>query len=309
MQKVREDDIIKEVKKIEENKLLDLKNDLVFQELFGKQKNSEITGHLISLILEREVKNVNLDLNKRMLGDREDSKTARLDIRAKFNDGEDCDIELQVAPYEQIERRILDYWADMYTSKISSGETYSILRPSISILIANFRLPRLKKLLDYHTTWNLREKKHTDLVLTEDIEVHILEIPKIKKEEINADELALWLKFIQNPMNKEVRENMEKQENRFLKQAEEELAYLSGDEDFKRLVKAREGFLRDQYEFELAGIRKGKTEGRAEGRAEGKREEKEEIARKMISKNMKIEDIIELTGLTKEELEKLKDNK
>ena len=53
MQKVREDDIIKEVKKIEENKLLDLKNDLVFQELFGKQKNSEITGHLISLILER----------------------------------------------------------------------------------------------------------------------------------------------------------------------------------------------------------------------------------------------------------------
>ena len=105
MQKVRENAIIKEERKIAENKLLELKNDLVFQELFGKQKNSEITGHLISLILEREVKNVNLDLNKRMLGDRQDSKTGRLDIRARFNDGEDCDIELQVAPYEQIEKR------------------------------------------------------------------------------------------------------------------------------------------------------------------------------------------------------------
>ena len=309
LQKVREDAIIKEVKEIAENKLLELKNDLVFQELFGKQKNSEITGHLISLILERKVKNVNLDLNKRMLGDREDSKTGRLDIRARFNDGEECDIELQVVPYEQMEKRLLDYWAQMYISKISSGDAYSVLKPSIAILISNYKLPKLTQLTDYHTRWNLREKNHTDLVLTEDIEVHILEIPKIKKEEIDVDELALWLKFIQNPMNKEVRENMEKQENRFLKQAEEELAYLSGDEDFKRLVKAREGFLRDQYEFEIAGIRKGKTEGRAEGRAEGKREEKEEIARKMISKNMKIEDIIELTGLTKEELEKLKDNK
>ena len=110
---------------------------------------------------------------------------------------------------------------------------------------------------------------------------------------------------------------MEKQGNRFLKQAEEELAYLSGDEDFKRLVKAREGFLRDQYEFELAGIKKGQTvgraqgikEGRKEGIKEGKRAEKEDTARKMISKNMKIEDIIEITGLTKEEIEKLKNNK
>lgn len=34
-----------------------------------------------------------------MLGNRKNSKTGRLDIRAKFNDGEDCNIELQVEPY------------------------------------------------------------------------------------------------------------------------------------------------------------------------------------------------------------------
>ena len=33
--------------------LLDLTKDLVFQELFGKQKNKEITAHLLSLILKR----------------------------------------------------------------------------------------------------------------------------------------------------------------------------------------------------------------------------------------------------------------
>ena len=76
-------------------KLLELKNDIVFQELFGKQKNSKITEHLLTLILEREIKDIDLDVNKRMLGNRQDSKTGRLDIRAKFNDGEDCDIELR----------------------------------------------------------------------------------------------------------------------------------------------------------------------------------------------------------------------
>ena len=51
-------------------KLLNLTKDLVFQELFGKQKNKEITSHLLSLILKREIKNINLDVNKRMVGNR-----------------------------------------------------------------------------------------------------------------------------------------------------------------------------------------------------------------------------------------------
>ena len=47
-------------------KLLDLKQDIVFQELFGKQKNSNITSHFLSLILGREIKDIDLDVNKRI---------------------------------------------------------------------------------------------------------------------------------------------------------------------------------------------------------------------------------------------------
>ena len=91
------------------DKLLDLKNDLVFQELFRKQKNWEITCHLLSLILNKQIYNIDLDVNKRMLGNRADSKTGRLDIRAKFNNGEDCNIELQVLPYNHMPERMLNY--------------------------------------------------------------------------------------------------------------------------------------------------------------------------------------------------------
>ena len=135
--------------------------------------------------------------------------------------------------------------------------------------------------------WNLREQNHKDLKLTNDIELHILEIPKVKNLEKKNDELAQWLKFIANPEDGEVQKIM--CENKFYKQAREELAYLSGDENFMRLVESRAMFLMDQ-----------ETE-----KQESKKEGKIEVAKKMKNKKMPIEEIAELTGLSKEEIEKL----
>ena len=139
------------------DKLLKLKNDLVFQELFGKSKNSQITAHFLSLILGKEIHNIDLDVNKRMLGNRQDSKTGRLDVRAKFNNGEDCNIELQIAPYPYMPERMLHYWGGMYQNKLNSGRDYEELKPSISILIADYKLKQLENIPKYHTVWNLRE--------------------------------------------------------------------------------------------------------------------------------------------------------
>ncbi len=289
------------------NKLLELKNDLVFQKLFGKPKNSQITAHFLSLILNREIYNIDLDVSKRMLGNRKDSKAGRLDIRAKFNDGEDCNIELQVIPYEYMANRMLEYWSEMYDYKIGSGQDYSVLKPSISILIADYRLKELANINKYHTIWNLREENYLNTILTPNMEMHILEIPKINNDEILKDELVQWLKFIENPENKEVQKFME--ENRFLKQAREELAYLSGEPDFQQEVKDRARFLRDVYFMKQAALKEGREEGRAEGLAEGRikwqKEKQLEIAKKMKAKNMPTSEIIELTELSEEEIESL----
>ncbi len=239
-----------------------------------------------------------------MLGNRKDAKTGRLDVRAKFNDGEDCDIELQVEPYEYMDKRMLEYWANMYTTKINSGNDYRVLKPSIVILIAGFKIPKLKEIEKYHTKWNLREEKYHNKILTEEIEIHILELPKLRNINIDKDKLALWLKFIQNPSNKEVQRKMEEEENKLLKQAKEELAYLSGDKDFKRLVEARVGFLRDQNTKEICGEERGLKRGKRLGRKEGKIE----IAKKMLIENMKIADIMRLTGLTEEEVNRIRKN-
>ena len=228
-----------------------------------------------------------LDANKMFLGESENAKTGRLDVRVKFNDGEDCNIELQVQPFKFMESRMLRYWASMYSYKIHSGQKYDELKPSISILIADYKLEKSKEISHYHSKWNLREEKHKDLKLTNDIELHILEIPKVKDTDLKNDELARWLRFISNPEDEEVQRIMS--ESKHYKQAREELAYLSGDESFMRLVESRAMFLMDQ-----------ETE-----KSERELSKAKEIARKMKNKNMPIKEIVELTGLSEEEIAKL----
>ena len=85
--------------------------------------------------------------------------------------------------------------------------------------------------------------------------------------------------------------------NKYFQQARKELEYLSGDEAFQRIVEARARFLEDQEVQTRAA--------RDEGLSEGKKETTLKIAKKMKAKNMPIEEIMELTGLSKEEIEKI----
>jgi predicted transposase/invertase (TIGR01784 family) len=57
---------------------------------------------------------------------------------------------------------------------------------------------------------------------------------------------------------------------------------------------------------ETTAEERGEARGRAEGRSEGKQKEKIEIAKKMIAKDKPVEEISEFTGLSKEEIEKIK---
>ena len=81
----------------------------------------------------------------------------------------------------------------------------------------------------------------------------------------------------------------------YFQQARKELEYLSGDEAFQRIVEARARFLEDQEVQTRAA--------REEGLQKGKTEMTFKIAKKMKAKNMPIEEIMELTGLSKEEIE------
>ena len=60
------------------------------------------------------------------------------------------------------------------------------------------------------------------------------------------------------------------------------------------------------YYAKEEGLAEGRKEGREEGLAEGKTEERLEIAKKMLDANSPIDFICQMTGLSEEEVLKLK---
>ena len=110
-------------------------------------------------------------------------------------------------------------------------------------------------------------------------------------------------------------------DNKYVKKAEKELEYLSGDEETRRLAELREKAIRDELaaiaqardEGKSEGFNLGKSEGfslgiskgKSEGIIEGESQNTIKIAKKMLEKQIDIALIMEITGLTKEEIEKL----
>lgn len=140
--------------------------------------------------------------------------------------------------------------------------------------------------------------------------MHIIELKKVKEKNIKTT-LELWLMFLKNPESKEVKKRMF--ESPALKQAMQELEYLSGDPEFQYIVELREKAILDdnswhaqvEKESRKKGMREGMREGRKEGMREGEKRAKLSIAKEMLKQGIKIEDISKIVKLSIEELNKI----
>lgn len=280
-------------------------NDFVFKKIFGEKGNENITKHLIECITNDKIETVNLDGNRILDKDIFTDKVSVLDVRAVLNSNVEVDIEMQVASKDDIEKRILFYWAKLHTKTVVAGDNYEDVKRTIAILIADFEIEKLKDIPKYHTKWKILESEFSKNVLTENFEIDIIEIPKVKKciekhPEFNKNkELLIWMKFFTNPNSLE--EN-DMENNEAVKKAKEELDEIAQDEHDALLAEMRLKYIRDKHSELKYATRKG----REQGLEEGAKAEKIEIARKMLKDNVNIEDIIHYTNLTKKEIENLK---
>ena len=87
---------------------------------------------------------------------------------------------------------------------------------------------------------------------------------------------------------------MAEEKNKTIKSALDDMEYLTGDAEIKRLAELRESSRIDKW-FAMSY-----------GRKQGENKAKKETAKKMLKRNMPIKDIIELTGLTEDEIMKIK---
>ena len=269
--------------------LLNPKNDYVFKRIFGQIGNEDITASLISAIIGKKITNVELDNNTILEKDLFDDKVGILDIKAKIDSNVNCDIEMQVVDKNNIERRIVFYWSKSYSRSIKSGNDYTELEKTIVILITDYELESLKEIPKYQTKWQIREEEYHQVILTDVMELYIIELPKFMKyKENNRKQMNSWLKFIENP------EVVKMDENAEVKKAKKELEKISSNEHERYLAELREKYILDQKATEDAGYYKGIKEGIKEGKID--------VVRKLLQQGITIEVISQVTGFTKEEI-------
>jgi predicted transposase/invertase (TIGR01784 family) len=99
-------------------------------------------------------------------------------------------------------------------------------------------------------------------------------------------------------------------EDENINKAKKVLETISQDERERRLTELREKYRMDQHAIMLAGYDKGLKEGIEQGLEQGLKkgieQNKKDILEKLLKTNLSIEQIIEITGFTAEEIEKLK---
>lgn len=297
----------------EEKYLLRPKLDVVFRALF-REENKNLTEAFISDVIGQDIKIKTTDLNRHLDIKIAEQKLGIMDLRTEFEDGTKCNIEIQLENREHENERFLYYWADAYSRQLRRGEEYERLHKTISIIILDHEIKELKGIEELETKWQIRDNKTGKNLLTDHLEIIIVEIPKAIRQykENEQNKICQWMLFFDDPNKEELKEIME--ENKGIKKAVEELKGMSEDEELRILAELREKGRRDEYaareyaikEGRKEGIKQGIEEGIKEGIKEGSKKRELEIAKNMLNLKVDIDTICKATGLAKEEIQKLK---
>ncbi|MYL57015.1 Rpn family recombination-promoting nuclease/putative transposase [Virgibacillus halodenitrificans] len=286
-------------------KLMDLKVDYAFKQLFGSEKNKDITVIFLNAILKKSGRKVIKEIaftSTESGGEYVDDKQSRLDFLAITDENERINVEIQFTNKYDMVKRSIYYWAGIYRSPLQKRMSYKELQPVIAINIMNFNL--FQQTDRFHTMYHLYEDEEK-FKLTDVMGYHFIEMPKLIRDWKNGnldpwnDVLVRWLlmlgmvdyrnKKVYDDIyqeleaiamkDKSVRAAFQNWEQLSMTQ-EEYFAYESrlkqiNDEEAAqreaelRLQEAKEKAIREGRE---EGKQQGKQEGLAKGRKEGRKE-------------------------------------
>lgn len=239
--------------------LMKPKVDFCFKELM---KNPYVRLGFVSALLKvkpEEIEETTLlptVLDKR----HRDDKLGVLDVLVMLKDGTRINIEMQVAPYPLWPERSLYYWSRMFADQLHEGEDYEAVKRCIHVGILNFILYEDEPEC-YSCFRLLEDSRHT--LYTDKLEIHILELPKLKEHFHPETELLEWARFFGAEKKEEFEKMAEK--NEYIHEAYETLQEISADEKKRLQYEARHKAIKDHLSFMNYSQKTGREEGRKEG--------------------------------------------
>lgn len=272
------------------DKTLNLKNDIMFKAFFSRKGNEEFLIDFLKALLKIDIKEIKIqeEVNLEKLSKKE--KGGRLDLQAKLDNGTIVNIEMQLRNEHNIEERTTYYSSKVIARETERGTKYKDIKQVIMINILDYEMLGFD---EYISETAVVLDKHREYEVLKQIKWYFIELPKFRKQNPDMNEkINQWLAFIDDYDRGLVQ--MAEKKNETLKKARLQISYLTGDEEAKRMQ-----WLEEKWEMDRAS-----EVGYA--KEEGKKENQINTAKELLKMNMKLEDIITVTKLTKEEIEKIK---
>ena len=291
--------------------------DKMFKAIFvgEDKKRTDLLCELLSECLEtkvdRIIKFIPIELNAR----RKKERYKRVDLLLEAGKRK-INLELNSTYSEADKIRNMNYYFSFCSQYTIAGEKYDIESEFIHISL-NYNVRKDTPLIKCYTIYDKSHEEELD--------------PRFKYYEINVEKFAkLWydndiesvmkapiLTMIGIKDEEELEKYSKKMNNAIIKESVDNLKRLNSDaafvygltpEEDEMLVRnTRDELVRREAlaEGKAKGKNEGLAEGKAKGLAEGEAKGKAEIAINLLKKNYPIDEIVEITGLSKEEIEKL----
>ena len=275
-------------------KYLDPKADLTFKKIFGKHPDllMSLLNALLPLENDEQIQSVKY-LQNELVPELYLHKNSIVDVLCEDIKGRKFCVEMQMEWSEAFKQRVLFNASKLYVTQAQQKEQYGNLKPVYSLNLVNEIFEHDMPDTFIHN-YKIVHDKDSQKVIS-GLHFTFIELPKFHPQSMVEKRMAvLWLRFLTeiNSSTEQVPEEFT--ENPEISKALEELKVTAFSEEELRAYDKFWDSVRVEKTLQHDSYKKGQDD------------EKFAIAQKMLSAEMPDAQIIAFTGLTKEQLEKLK---
>ena len=281
-------------------KYLDPKADLTFKKVFGKHPDLLISllNALLPLEDDGQIQQIEY-LQPELVPDLYLHKNSIVDVLCKDVSGRTFCVEMQMEWSTAFKQRVLFNASKLYVSQAKQNGKYSELRPVYSLNLVNDVFePGMPEFIH---NYRIVHDKDSDKVI-EGLHFTFIELPKFSPHSISEKRMAvLWLRFLTEIGSDTSAAPAELLDDPSISKALEEVR-ISAFTDNELLA----------YDKFWDGVRVEKTlqydsfqKGLEQGIEQGIEQRNMEIARKMLASGMDVNTVVEMTGMSKEDILRL----
>ena len=273
-----------------------LTNDYAFTDIFGNPSNYKYLEYFLECLFEEKCDSIKqITLEKTLPRNHRKEKRSRLDL-VFFKKNELINLEMYTSFTKNSLKKSVFYIVSTLNQTLKKGDSYKKMKKVIQI---NFVL----NLSGFELTKECQTIL-TNYPLTEVCVMKIIRLDLVDNVDYNNAinlKLLQFLKFIKAEnyeQRKEIAKGCE-----ILMEFNEVVENYFNDPDFLKNFDFNKNREEIKYHDGLDdGLAKGITIGKSEGKLEGQKQ----MVKNMLTKNYKINEIMDITGLTLKEIENLK---